>query len=108
MYGCIGRYFLPKCICIVNAARSPFWQTQPGLVWSNPQANDAVHIRRALLHPRFEQLLEIALEFGLGRLREEWAVLQADGVPEASRVRYSVERILLHLAEGFARAAQRD
>jgi len=91
----------------MNADPSLFWQKQPGLIWSNPLASDSVHIRRALLFPRFEQLLEIALEFGLTRLWEEWTILQADGISEAERARGSVQRILSHLGEGFARAAER-
>ncbi len=89
----------------MKAGRSPFWQTQPGLVWANPNASDSVHIRAALVHPQFRRLLEIAVEFGLSRLREEWAVLAAEGTPEAVRARPHVERILAHIQEGFARAA---
>lgn len=89
----------------MNASANEFWKKHPGLVWSNPAANDAVHIRAALLRPRFRQLLDIALEFGLDRLRREWAELESDTTPEVVRARRSVPRILAHLEEGFALAA---
>ena len=47
-----------------------FWQRHAGLVWSNPEADDSVHIRAALMRPRFTLLLDIATEFGLERLME--------------------------------------
>ena len=89
----------------MNASPRPFWRTQPGLVWSNPTADDAAHIRAALLRPRFGQLLEIAVEFGIERVREEWAVLQTDQTKEVERARAPVERILRHIEEGFASVA---
>ena len=91
----------------MNAGPSRFWQTQRGLIWSNPTAGDAAHIRAALLRPRFSQLLDIAVEFGLERVREEWTTLQAEHAPEFDRARLPVERILCHIAEGFANAATR-
>lgn len=75
------------------------------MVWSNPAASDAVHIRAALVRPRFSLLLEIALEFGVERLRREWRELQADDAREIARARGSVERILAHIEKGFALAA---
>ncbi len=89
----------------VSTSRNPFWQTRRGLIWSNPQAGDSAHIRAALLRPRFGQLLDIALEFGLERLRVEWAALDCEGTAAAQRARRPVERILCHIEEGFARAA---
>jgi len=82
-----------------------FWSAHRGLVWSNPAADDATHIRAALLQPRFGQLLDIALAFGIARLRNEWAALRDEGTPESRRARQPVERILRHIEEGFARAA---
>ena len=64
-----------------------------------------MHIRAALLRPRFQQLLEIALEFGLERVRQEWRVLENDGSSETGRARPVTERVLLHIEEGFSRAA---
>lgn len=82
-----------------------FWKRQPGLVWSNPKASDAVRIRAALLRPRFDRLLAIALEFGTARVKAEWAELLDEQTDEARRARASVRRILANIEEGFARAA---
>ena len=92
----------------MNASPNPFWQTYPGMVWSNPDATDSVHIRAALLRPRFGQLLDIALAFGLERLRQEWSALEVEDMREVKRARQPVERILRHIQEGFTRAASRD
>ena len=85
--------------------RNPFWLRHPGLVWSNPEADDAVFICAALLHPRFGRLLDIAVEFGAERLRAEWNLLREEDTPEARRAAESVERILRNIQKGFARAA---
>ena len=58
-----------------------YWARHPGLIWFNPGAGEAVWIRRALLQPRFGRLLDIALRFGLDRLRREWNELEADATP---------------------------
>jgi len=87
---------------------NPFWNKHHGLVWSNPDADDCAHIRAALLKPRFGRLLDIALEFGLGRLRAEWAELQGDDSVEIVRARLPVERILAHIEKGFTLAAGRN
>jgi hypothetical protein len=79
-----------------------FWQEHPGLVWSNPEAGDEVSIRAALMRPRFDTILAIAVEFGLDRLRQEWAILCADPLVETARVRSNVERCLRNMAIGFA------
>ena len=86
-------------------APSSFWRDHRGLIWSNPAADDATHIRAAPLRPRFSQLLDIALEFGTPRLRREWESLRSEGASESQRAQESVERILRHIEEGFARAA---
>lgn len=83
-----------------------FWQKHPGLVWSNPAADDAVHIRAALLRPRFSRLLDITLEFGLERVHAEWAALCNAGLSEAATASKPVERILRHIEEGFRLAAR--
>lgn len=85
-----------------------FWQKHRGLVWSNPSADDSTHIRAALVRPRFGRLLDIAVEFGIGRLRHEWAELQADASREVLRARQPVERILNNIEKGFALAAARN
>ncbi|MEW6306277.1 MAG: hypothetical protein AB1705_22650 [Verrucomicrobiota bacterium] len=87
------------------ATASHFWRRHPGLVWSNPAADDSVYIRAALVRPRFGRLLDIAVEFGLERVRQEWQELMSEPTPEVLRARPIVERILNHVEEGFARAA---
>lgn len=78
------------------------------MIWSNPDADDSAHICAALLQPRFERLLDVALEFGLERLREEWGILLAENTTEARRALPAVERILRHIEEGFRIAATRN
>jgi hypothetical protein len=85
-----------------------FWRKHLGLVWSNPDASDAVRIRAALLRPRFNRLLDIAVEFGMERLRQEWAELQNDDTLEVARARGPVERILTNIEKGFALASSRN
>lgn len=89
----------------VSGQRSAFWDRHPGLVWSNPNADDSVHIRAALVRPRFQQLLAIAVEFGLERVRAEWDVLQSEPTLEVERARPLVNRILSNIQEGFRFAA---
>jgi len=89
----------------VSTGGNAFWQARRGLIWSNPKAGDSVQIRAALLRPRFGLLLDIALEYGVERLRAEWAVLDEEGTVAAKRARRPVERILRHIEEGFSRAA---
>jgi hypothetical protein len=89
----------------MTASGNPLWEKHRGLIWSNPDAGDSAHIRAALVRPRFSQLLDIAVEFGAGRVRREWEILQTDPTPEVARARPAVERILRHIEEGFARVA---
>jgi hypothetical protein len=89
-------------------AHQDFWRKHPGLVWSNPEADDAAHIGAALLRPRFDRLLDIALEFGLERLRHEWGLLLEEDTSQARRARPWVERILKNIGEGLSRAASWD
>ena len=84
-----------QCPCSVSIVA--FQDRHPGLVWSNSQAGESVLIRAALLRPRFRTLLDACVEFGLDRVRGEWAVLSREAAPE-------VTRILRHIAEGFADA----
>jgi hypothetical protein len=90
------------------ANRGAFWQRHPGLVWSNPDADDSAFICAALLRPRFTLLLDIAAEFGVERLRREWELLREENSAEAQRAAAPVERILNHIEKGFALAAAED
>jgi hypothetical protein len=92
----------------VNATANEFWRQHRGLVWSNPNADDSTHIRAALLRPRFSLLLEIAVEFGLERVRQEWVELQKDDTREVHRAHEPVERILSNIEKGFTRVAARN
>ena len=85
-----------------------FWQRHPGLVWSNPEADDSVRIRAALMRPRFSLLLSVALEFGLERLGQEWSELLNDRTINTGRVRSVVHRVLTNIEKGFARATSGD
>ena len=90
---------------ISRKALREFWQKHPGLIWSNPEAGDSVRIRVALLRPRFSRLLDIALEFGLERLQQEWEYLNGEPTREVERASDIVERILANIEKGFATAA---
>jgi hypothetical protein len=85
-----------------------FWKRHPGLVWCNPEASDAVRIRVALLRPRFDRLLAIALEFGTARVKAEWTELLDEKTDEVHRAGNSVRRILANIEKGFGRAASRN
>ncbi len=87
-----------------TANHARFWRRHPGLVWSAKNASDSVFLRAALLRPRFERLLDVAVEFGLERLRAEWKILADEGAPESRRAGAAVERILRNIAKGFALA----
>ena len=67
-----------------------------------------MYIRSALLRPRFGRLLQIALEFGIERVRAEWNELLEDSRSETERARDSVERILNNIEKGFALASARN
>lgn len=70
-------------------------------MWSNSRAPDAAYIRAALLRPRFLQLLDVASEVGLARLRKEWSLLEKEDSPEARRCAATTRRILKNMAEGI-------
>jgi hypothetical protein len=86
-------------------AHHPIWDKHRGLLWSNPEAGDTAHLRAALMNPRFDCLLDAALEFGVARLSDEWRVLSHENTHEAQRARPIVERILKHISHGFALAS---
>jgi hypothetical protein len=89
-------------------AHHPMWEKHRGLVWSNPEAGDTVHLRAALLNPRFDCLLEAAVVFGIDRLKSEWRVLTEENTPLARRAQPIVDRILKHITHGFALASTRN
>lgn len=90
---------------LVSAVAKTFWQRHPGLVWSNPEADDSVHIRAALLKPTYTRLLDVTKEFGLQRVKEEWVTLQAGDTREVRRASPVVARIFTNIEKGLALAA---
>ena len=85
--------------------RVEFWRKHPGIVWSNRQADDGVRIRLALMNPIFPILLDIAVEFGLERLEQEWALLQSDVETDTHRVERFVSPILHNIRRGYEQAS---
>jgi len=77
-------------------------QRHPGLVWSNSKASKEIYLRKALLNPRFGQLLKLAKEFGLKSLREEWTTLTSEFPSETFRVEVEVSRILRNMETAVA------
>jgi len=76
-----------------------------GVLWSNAGATEDACIRAALLRPRFQLLLAIALELGLERLAAEWEFLKTCGDCRAAQVSGAVERMIGNIGEGFRHAA---
>jgi hypothetical protein len=60
-----------------------FQARNPGLVWSVSHPDEAALIRAALVAPRFRTLLDACLEFGLPRVKSEWALLVEEGGGES-------------------------
>jgi transcriptional regulator with XRE-family HTH domain len=81
-----------------------FRQRYASLAWSNPNATDATLIRRALLRPGLQVLLDAALEFGVERLSQEWAALKAEDSAESRQAAPITERLLAHIALGHEHA----
>ncbi|GIL13655.1 MAG: hypothetical protein BroJett038_23750 [Chloroflexota bacterium] len=75
------------------------------LAWSNKDASDEVLIRRALVKPRFQLLLDAAVEFGVNKLSSEWERLKAEGSSEALNALSTTERMLRHIHDGYRQAA---
>jgi hypothetical protein len=92
----------------VGHKHAEFWRQHPGLVWSNPEADDDVLIGAALLRPRFLEILEIAAEFGLERVEARWRELSQEDTPESRRAAPVVQRILKNLRRGRDNAAAGD
>ena len=85
-----------------DAPDSGLNQRHPGLVWSNSKAPKEIYLRKALLHPRFGQLLKLAKDFGLKSLRDEWMNLTSEFPGETQRVEVEVTRILRNMETAVA------
>jgi hypothetical protein len=68
------------------------------LVWSNPDAPDALYLRAALLDPHLDILLDALEAFGLERLWEEWKCVRE--TQEARKVAGYTEPMLENFSEG--------
>ncbi len=75
------------------------------LAWSHKDAPVDVLIRRALVKPRFQLLLDAAVEFGVDKLSTEWEHLKAERSSEVTKVHATTERILRHIHDGYRQAA---
>ena len=75
---------MPYLAHMNDERREWFWKQFPGLVWSNSKAGDTVMIRAALSGPYENRLEAIGREFGMERLRQEWAILCADKITPLS------------------------
>jgi hypothetical protein len=90
-------------------AAQPSPARYPGLIWSNPDADDSAYICAALLKPLFDIILDICIEFGLERIDAEWQTLLQDGEPaKVNRAKPLVERILRNIKIGFEDASRRN
>ena len=69
----------------------------PGLVCSNTKAPVEACIRAALLRPRFLEILKIVSLIGLGRVKNEWTILESEQSPEAPRASSYSKRILKNI-----------
>ena len=69
------------------------------LVWSNPEAEDAIYIRQALLTGKLGVLADFAAVFGLETLQEAWDTLEEEGA-----VNPVIRREVVH----FFEVARRD
>ena len=72
----------------------------PGLVWSNTKAPLEAYVRAALLRPRFLEILKIVSLIGLGRVKNEWIVLESEQSLEVQRASSYTNRILQNIEQG--------
>lgn len=74
------------------------------LAWANPKASPTLLLRRALVTPEFQTLLDASIEFGVGAVVSEWKVLKESGDPEVIRAQPITERLLQNIARGYEQA----
>jgi transcriptional regulator with XRE-family HTH domain len=82
------------------AAVSPLAQPRFALAWSNPEADEGVLVRKALLEARFEALADAALTLGLPRLHAELTALQQRGAIDETR-HAGLLRLLANIRKGL-------
>ena len=71
------------------------------LVWSNTTASDDILIRRTLVRPEFDRMVDAVAAFGLEKIELEWQILLDDNDPDARRARSITERLLRNARAGF-------
>ncbi len=87
-----------------NAAnRRAFWDRHPGLVWSNRNAPDDAFLSAALRKGRFLQLLEIAAEFSIARLRRQWELEKKCGDLSPGFIQRTEENLTI-IEESYAKS----
>lgn len=88
-----------------RARGNTFRERHPELVWSNSKASDRVFVQRALLDPRFDTLLDAAVEFGPDMVEREWSALLRDPSREVHRAAPVTEHILGNIRRGYEQAS---
>lgn len=94
-----GHHVLPRPTPTVS-----FQEKHRVLAWSNPTATPVMLLRRALVAPEFQTLLDAALEFGVDAVTSEWAALKTSGDPEVTRAQPITDRLLRNITHGYHQA----
>ena len=94
-------------LLFVNPERDyKFWAKYPGVVWSNPDADDTVMIRNAIIRPKMYVLRAVASKFGIERMRQEWKILRDSPLMNISQSRRKAcDRCLHEVAAELQHAA---
>lgn len=87
-----------------SSSAASFQEKHRTLAWSNPKASRTLLLRRALVMPEFQTLLDASLEFGVDAVAAEWASLKASGDPEVIRAQPITERLLQNITLGYQQA----
>lgn len=87
-----------------SSSSTSFQEKHHTLAWSNPKASRTLLLRRALVMPEFQTLLDASIEFGVGAVAAEWESLKESGDPEVIRAQPITERLLRNIAHGYHQA----
>lgn len=82
----------------------PFRVKYRFLVWSNPDAPDEIYIRRALLKPGIDILLDACVEYGLEEVERQWGLLLAEDEIETQRAKETTSRLMRNIRHGFEKS----
>lgn len=83
-----------------------FREKYRSLVWSNPNADDEIYIRKALLTGRFTVLFDAFVAFGIERLEREWRVLLDEAEPSYQPAIPKTSTILNEMRTGYIEALE--